>query len=318
LIEAGLVPGDAVQLRKPLQAMGKFANDPTCKAVAESVNGQLLTALAIQHHYLTQAEEHAHKPFMPPWAKEVCREWRAILNQLEREPDSVSGILDWRMKLPLYHSHARRRGYDWDSLATWSEVTGKIQEALQAPGHRGQPIRIEMLLSQTSPIAKVKPFLASRGLTWDEFRSFFDLRNELFEIDTRFSQLSGNGIFAGMDDAQVLAHHVPSVNNIKQAMTTPPMVGRAHLRGIGIQRLAEGDPHYVCDWTGIVDTKTGQILDLQDPFANNECWQDFPKHDKQNEDLEDPMSRLFQQHGHPLAALRARVTHRLRSYISNP
>ncbi|MFW6162292.1 MAG: proteasome accessory factor PafA2 family protein [Planctomycetota bacterium] len=50
LIEAGVADGETVALRAPLEAMARFACDPTCTAEAEARDGRPLTALAIQHH----------------------------------------------------------------------------------------------------------------------------------------------------------------------------------------------------------------------------------------------------------------------------
>src|SRR5262249_58880988 len=77
LCEAGLARGKAVELRSPLEAMQRFAADPSCTATAETVTGARLTAIAIQLHYLERVEAHVGDAFMPPWAGDVCRRWRA-------------------------------------------------------------------------------------------------------------------------------------------------------------------------------------------------------------------------------------------------
>jgi len=79
--------------------MRQFVLDPACKATARMESGEELTAISIQRQYLGLAEAHARDSFMPPWAEEVCRQWRAILDRLEQgAPESVAGILDWAMK----------------------------------------------------------------------------------------------------------------------------------------------------------------------------------------------------------------------------
>src|SRR5262249_10940398 len=104
LTEAGLRPGNAVQLRAPVEAMRLFASDPTCAAVAETKSGERVTALVIQRHYLTQAEAPLRARFMPPWADEVCRRWRAVLDGLRGGWESAATSLDWAIKLALYRA----------------------------------------------------------------------------------------------------------------------------------------------------------------------------------------------------------------------
>ena len=49
----------------------------------------------IQRHYLTQAEAHMHDRFMPRWAEEVCRRWRAVLDGLRGGWEWAATSLDW-------------------------------------------------------------------------------------------------------------------------------------------------------------------------------------------------------------------------------
>ena len=37
------------------------------------------------------------------------------------------------------------------------------------------------------------------------------VKKELFEIDTRFGQLGGGGLFARLDEAGVLTHHIAEI-----------------------------------------------------------------------------------------------------------
>src|SRR5262249_43606755 len=94
LCEAGLADGEVVELRSPLEAMQRFAGDPTCTATAESVTGVRLTAIAIQRHYLARVEAHVGDAFMPPWAGEGCRRWRAVLGGLEQGWEPAAPTLD--------------------------------------------------------------------------------------------------------------------------------------------------------------------------------------------------------------------------------
>ena len=287
MCEAGVGPGDGVELRVPVAAMRSFAADPTCSATALTVGGEQLTAIAIQRRYLAQAEAHAHAPFMPPWAGEVCRRWRAVLDTLDGGWLAASTTLDWAMKLALYTAQARRRGVAWTSLPWWTEIASTLvallDRAHRAEGGppRGGPLRADEVLAPASPIAAEVATMGSsllrrRGLGWDGLAPFLALRDELFEIDTRFGQLGGDGIFAALDQAGALTHHVDGVGDIERAVDAPPAIGRARLRGALVRELSGHDGRYGCGWDGVWDWQEGKRLDLSNPFVTVAEWKVQP------------------------------------------
>ena len=278
LAEAELAPGAGVQLCQPLEAMSRYASDPECKATALLVDGNSLTACQIQRHYLGLAETHQHDSFMPPWAPEVCKQWRAILDRLEADaPRSVNGILDWAIKWALYESQVQAVGAEWLGLSRWGHVMAKLNDALQQNDeYQNKSITVEFALSTQSPIyadvQALTPYVQGNGLSWDRFGAFLNLRQRLFEIDTRFGQLGENGIFTSLDRAGVLEHHFSGVDNIEHAMDNPPGAGRAKVRGESIKRLSGGSELVVADWDVLWNTKTDDRLDLSDPHSSEEKW----------------------------------------------
>jgi hypothetical protein len=279
LIEAGLRPGDAVQLRAPLAAMRSFAGDPTCRAAAPSGGGASLTALEIQRHYLEMAETHLGARFMPPWAAQVCRAWRDMLHALDAAPDAVATTLDWAIKLALFKRRARQRGIAWESLPHWNHVAAKLSDALQKAGVTDQRPAVDLILDKRGLVAgevrRLTPYLGTHRLHWDSLRAFIALRQELFEVDTRFAQLGAAGIFTGLDNAGVLTHRVDGVDDIEHAMEHPPTLGRAGVRGRCVRELSATGTRYECDWYGIWDHQAQRMLDLRDPFAASGQWQPF-------------------------------------------
>ena len=277
LIEAGLCPGDAVTLRSPLAAMRQFADDPTSTAVVRSARGRELTALGIQRHYLALAEAHLQDAFMPSWAEAVCQQWRSVLDRLEHNASALLTILDWPMKLALYKKQVRHHGFAWESLPEWTQLVVWVHQALDRTEYRGKSVTVEFVCGPGSSIAdevkRLTPFLREKGLTWEGVRSFLTLRRELYELDMRFGQL-GTGIFATLDREDVLTHRLSAIDNIEQAVITPPAGGRARLRGAWVRRLASNRARYVCDWQGVWDGQEGRVLDLSDPFATEEQWRD--------------------------------------------
>lgn len=281
MIDAGLNPGSAVELRSPLDALRAVAADPECKAPLRLADGRCLTTLMIQRHYLEQAEAHLGDDFMPPWAEEVCCRWRAMLDQLQGAPESVRTTLDWAMKHTLYTDHASRRGVCLRPLPGWNEALAKLDAALGKIQQRHKAVSADFIVGPHSPIledvARLTPYLRRHGLRWDGLEKEISLRREFFEMDTRFGQLGDKGIFRKLDSSGVLAHRVPGVDNIEHAMIHPPAVGRPRLRGEAIRCLAGKNGRCACDWQGVWDFSGKRLLDLSDPFASEEQWRKLPE-----------------------------------------
>lgn len=276
LIEAGVQPAMGVELEAPLDAMRQFADDHTCRAATDSQSGVPVTALSIQRHYLEQVENYLDQQFMPPWGPDVCREWRKILEELEDAPASIATTLDWGIKFALYQDRARQCEIPWETLSSWSLVVDKLSRDLPRDREGAIPKMLSPALDTIGPIAKSKlkftPILNELKLRWEDLPKFLALRNELFEIDTRFGQLGNEGIFAALDRAQILSHHMPGVRQVEDPVLTPPPMGRANLRGKCISRMAKNGGPFFCDWTEIWDIEKKQKLDLHNPFEKEERW----------------------------------------------
>lgn len=285
MADAGLNPGGEVQLAEPLAAMQTVAGDVTCKKPLPMADGSCLSALAIQRHYLEQAEAHVGASFMPAWAAEVCHLWRAVLDQLEEAPGSVAASLDWGIKLALFSHHARGMGIRWDALPFLNQVIARLAAAVEN-GRGGEPaLPLGAALGPDNPnprkLAFLDPLLRSRGFARQDLKTLLGARHRFFEIDTRFGQLGPKGIFQALDNAGVLQHHVSGVDNIDQAMAEPPSTGRARVRGQVIQRLA-GTMNWQCDWQRVVNHKGRRILDLSDPFTCEETWRQMTSADSRS------------------------------------
>ncbi|HZM90470.1 MAG TPA: proteasome accessory factor PafA2 family protein [Blastocatellia bacterium] len=276
MAEAGLRPGGQVGLRSPLAAMKTIASDPSCSALVETTRGRGLSALEIQYHYLTQAERHLGDSRMPAWAEDVCLKWREILNSLLEAPESVAANLDWGIKRKLYASYAESRGIKWEWLPEWNRALRDVRLALDETAEGDFQLTPDLirhkLVSPDWATARLSGFLERNGLGSDGLDILFKLRQELLEIDMRFGQLGGTGVFTGLDRAGVLSHHVPGVERIDEAITTPPAIARARIRGEVIRRLAAQDGDYYCDWQGILDLGAKRLLDLSGPFESVERW----------------------------------------------
>jgi hypothetical protein len=273
MIEAGLKPGDDMNLASPVNALRAVAADTHCKEKLELVGGQTASALDIQRRYLSLAELHQNDSFMPPWTRDVCLRWRQILDLLEESPAKTHKMLDWTIKQALYAHHFENRGVQWEKIYAWNKVVGVLQAALNQ-SRRYCLLRPDFVLGPNSPVleavAQLAPFIRENGMRWDGLEGFLQLKQEMFEIDTRFGQLGERSVFQSLDRTGMLEHHVDGADNIEQAASHPPQTGRARIRGEMVRRLADQGSKYKCTWQAIWDHEKRPVFDLSDPFAERE------------------------------------------------
>ncbi len=282
MAEAGVGPGRQVQLRFPVRALHAFAGDPTCAATTSDEGGNAISAIAVQRHYLRQAERCAGEPFMPPWTEDACAIWRRTLDALEADPRSMERTLDWAIKRRLFERHAARRGWTAGGLSGWSEVVTRADAALRSRDLQPTPEAVlEMLSPQTPPdplAAVLRRQAEAMGLSWRDAAAFFELRDELREIDLRFSQLGPQGLFESLDGPPgLLDHRLVGRQDVERAVHTPPALGRAKLRGECVRRFASRASRYACDWDVVWDLEGSRMLDLSDPFTQREEWTETEK-----------------------------------------
>jgi proteasome accessory factor A len=245
LVNGGASPGDAVALRSPLTALRRFAEDPGCRAWVPLADGRRVTAIDIQRHYLTAVEERLGTRGMPEWAGSVCALWRRTLDDLEADPVTCGGRLDWTIKQRVYAEFLRRHGIEWSSLPVLNAALERRLSANDAA--QPMPAKLAILLK---------------------------LRQQLFELDMRFGELGERGVFNALDRAGVLAHRVAGVDDIDAAMDVPPPDTRASVRGEVVRRLTEDGTRYRAEWTQVVDLDHRRVLDLGDPFEGVERWRE--------------------------------------------
>lgn len=273
MAEAGLKPGRAVRLRRPVQALHRFATDPYFKTTAELGDGRCVTALQIQRHYLEMAEANLEHDCMPEWAPEVCRRWRAMLDRLQQGPEAVELTLDWAIKYAIFQEHLREEGLDPALLPHWNKVLTRLQTLLRKK-QLGERLSADLIIGRNGPlrdeVKRLEPKLTAHGLAWEQVPQVLRLRSELCETDLHFGQLHPKGIFATLEPQ--LEHRIPGIGAIDRAKTTPPQRTRARLRGEAIRRLA-GRQNCSASWTYVQDDK-GRRLDLSGPLCLDAHWSD--------------------------------------------
>jgi hypothetical protein len=285
MIDAGLSPGRDVELAYPVDALRGFVSDPDCRLTTLRKNRGAVTAVDVQRSYLQMAEDNAGHKDMPPWTADVCVEWRRMLDRIEHQRETLSVTLDWAIKLAFFKEHVDKSEISWDDFGAWNFLLEEIRVALRETPLKGRS-KVEIILGQRSDkspipetIEKLTPYVEERGLSWNLLRPVVDLRKQLFELDFRFGQLGGSGLFDRLDAAHVLDHRAPGVERIADAVYLPPKGGRASLRSRRIRMYADKHP-VRCNWSGMWDEDGRRHLDMTDPFATRAAWKKIRKLDE--------------------------------------
>ena len=273
LIEARDAPGADVQLSDPVAMLHTIAADPECQALLQLTDGRYATALDIQREYLSRCEQRLGDPIMPGWAEPLCSDWRATLDMLANDPDHAATSLDWAIKRRIYARRAERLGFPSTSWRAWTRVIDMLRRRAGTT-----PITARAILGRSSPLRPVvrdlTPYMRDAGLHWSQLDAFLTVRQELFEIDTRFGQLGGDGIFERLDARGLLSHQVHGVGDVATAVDEPPAHGRARVRARFVRDHA-GDTGFDVDWHEIVDRRDpARWIDLSDPFASRAVWRE--------------------------------------------
>ena len=278
LADAGFTPGIDLQLDDPLDALQSVAGDVTCKKPIRMADARSLTAIGIQRHYLEHVEAHLSDGVLPEWAAVVCQRWRMILDDLEGEQRSAEKMLDWGIKRALYANYAKGQGIDWDAMPVLNRAIEQMASAPTSRKSRRKAQPLNNAIESGEPVlneaAERGPLFQTQGVHWTHMGALMSSREKFFEIDTRFGQLGPKGIFHTLDQAGVLDHRIGGADNIEQAVMEPPSGSRARIRGEVIKRLA-GTGQVQCDWQQVINFTSGQILNLSDPFAKKEMWDDL-------------------------------------------
>ena len=112
LIEKGII-GERFKLSEPVSDIRKVSRDLSCKTPLDLEDGQRRTAIEIQREYLGLARDHLTDIDSLPIMNDVMERWEFVLDRLEANPMSLSGILDWVTKKRLIDAYIQRHGFKW-------------------------------------------------------------------------------------------------------------------------------------------------------------------------------------------------------------
>ena len=104
---------DDFSLAQPVRSMRAVSHDRGCRSTVELADGRKLTAIELQWEYLKLAKKYAQDNETDAGSDTVLDRWEAVLEDLERDPMSLSSQLDWVAKLKLMEAYRDRDGLDW-------------------------------------------------------------------------------------------------------------------------------------------------------------------------------------------------------------
>ena len=107
----GVLP--RIELADPVTAIKKVSRDLTLKRSLLLENGRHTTALEIQHAFLHAAHEFYTTHELSPITKEILLRWESVLDQLDRDPNTLTREVDWVAKRAMIESYMDRKKCGW-------------------------------------------------------------------------------------------------------------------------------------------------------------------------------------------------------------
>jgi proteasome accessory factor PafA2 len=106
--------GPPLLLDNPVESLWRISHDPTLRCTVRLAGGRRVTALDLQTEYLGRVAARAVRQGAGPVDQSILGLWEQALADLERDPLSAAGYLDWTAKLALLEGYRRRDRLPWD------------------------------------------------------------------------------------------------------------------------------------------------------------------------------------------------------------
>jgi Pup amidohydrolase len=118
MVEDGFVDKD-LSISSPVAAIRAVSHDPTLQATVDCTSLGRCTSIELQWEFLRLARKYADETGLESCGPEaignlVLDRWEAVLGQLESDPSSLDGQLDWVTKLELLRAYAERDTLEWN------------------------------------------------------------------------------------------------------------------------------------------------------------------------------------------------------------
>lgn len=265
MINRGYKVGEGLALADPVAAIQAISRDPLARAEVDLADGRRLSALEVQSAYLEEAEKALQRGNLPGWAGEAVGHWRDTLELLERDPRRLADRLDAYCKLLIVEHELTRAGYDWPDLRL------AVRRLCDLRSGFGERVSRAVLLDSDAGLTpeELPQFAQARELcdgatpgTLDRLR----FATRLQALDFQYHELGG--LYDRLRGAGRMKDVILTGEEVEKASLVPPTGGRAAVRGAWI--AAHPEPEWVADWQYVLHTKTGECIDLRDPFDGAE------------------------------------------------
>jgi len=108
MIEAGAIMPD-LMLDNPIRAIREVSHDLTGRSPVRLANGRQMTALQIQHEYLTRARDFTDTNGLDPASQRVLQMWQRVLGAIETgNLEEIAAEIDWVTKYRLIERYQAR------------------------------------------------------------------------------------------------------------------------------------------------------------------------------------------------------------------
>ncbi len=109
MIEAGAIMRDDLVLDNPIRAIREVSHDMTGRSRIRLANGREMTALEIQHEYLSRAKDFTDSNGLDAISKRVLDMWERALRAIETgNLDLIAREIDWVTKYQLIERYRAR------------------------------------------------------------------------------------------------------------------------------------------------------------------------------------------------------------------
>ncbi|MCB1014329.1 MAG: proteasome accessory factor PafA2, partial [Acidimicrobiales bacterium] len=118
MIEDDFLPRE-FRFLSPVATIRRVSYDTTLRAPLELADGTTVTALEVQWELLDRARKYAEVAGLeclgpdPAVGEDVLARWERVLTQLEADPATLAGQLDWVAKHRLLEGYRARHGLEW-------------------------------------------------------------------------------------------------------------------------------------------------------------------------------------------------------------
>lgn len=271
-IEAGAFEDAAeVRLRDPLVALHTIAGDTSLAETLELHNGETMTAIDHQRRYATIVRAYLETLPVVDLAKhQILAAWEATLDDLERDPDTLVGLIDWVTKRHLCAAVAGGEEGLAD-VADWSRVLALLSRAeLADADFELDPDAFWRRLAERihpSDRREIDAILTNEALDRTALPSMARLGFALRKIDLKYHDLDPVEGYAALLRAEGELVVVSSDSERLRAQAAPPPETRAHARGQLIARVVAAGHDGRASWDRVVDADTKERFDLPDPFS---------------------------------------------------